>query len=134
VAVVVDTSVLIAIERAQERGRPRPALPTAFGYMSAVTFSELLVGAWKAPTHAIAVRRRRFAEEITGDIPVIDIDAGVARCHAALVASLARGITLDCQDLWIAATAIAHGYTIYTLNIRDFVRMPGVALHPQSFA
>jgi predicted nucleic acid-binding protein len=30
------------------------------------------------------------------------------------------------NDLWIAATAIAHGCAIVTANAKEFVRVPGV--------
>jgi len=32
------------------------------------------------------------------------------------------------RDLFIAATALAHGYGVVTANVREFSRVPGLAV------
>jgi predicted nucleic acid-binding protein len=49
----------------------------------------------------------------------------VARVHAHLVSSLARGVSLGAFDLIIGATAIRYGFPVLTTNAADFGRMPG---------
>ena len=50
-----------------------------------------------------------------------------ARRYAALRAHLVRGgAMIGAHDLEIAATAIARGYGVLTLDARDFQRVPGL--------
>ena len=47
---------------------------------------------------------------------------------AAAVKQAGRSPRPRYNDLWIAAQAIEHGYTLLTLNINDFVGLPGLRL------
>jgi tRNA(fMet)-specific endonuclease VapC len=40
----------------------------------------------------------------------------------------ARGELIGAHDLWIAATALAHGMGLATGNTREFKRVPGLRL------
>ena len=45
------------------------------------------------------------------------------------VAELAStGKMIGPHDLWIAAACIAHGLTLVTANVREFQRVPGLAI------
>jgi predicted nucleic acid-binding protein len=47
--------------------------------------------------------------------------------HADVWAQLARrGELIGAQDLWIAATALAHGLAVATGNADEFRRIPGL--------
>jgi len=75
------------------------------------------------------MRARRIAlvEAILREIPLIDLDLAVARVHAQIWAEQqAKGLMIGVHDLWIAATCIAHGFRIATVNVRDFERIPGL--------
>ncbi|MBV9818664.1 MAG: hypothetical protein JOZ07_09975 [Solirubrobacterales bacterium] len=51
----------------------------------------------------------------------------MARAHADLWAHLVdRGQLIGAHDLWIAATAIAHGFAVATGNADDLQRVPGL--------
>lgn len=51
----------------------------------------------------------------------------MARVHAQLWADLeARGQSLAAHDLWIAATALAHGFGVFTNDRRGFDRVGGL--------
>ena len=51
----------------------------------------------------------------------------MVRIHAAIWSGLAdRGEPIGAHDLWIAATAIAHGLAIATRNRTHFDRIPGL--------
>jgi tRNA(fMet)-specific endonuclease VapC len=64
----------------------------------------------------------------------VPITEPVARIHAEVWAALAaRGDVIGSHDLWIAATALTHGFGVATENKRDFDRVPGLrvlALEP----
>jgi predicted nucleic acid-binding protein len=76
---------------------------------------------------ATRTRRRSFVEHLLATFEAIPITESVARVHAEVWAQLAdRGKTLGAHDLWIAATALAHGLGIVTGNASDFERVPGL--------
>ena len=51
----------------------------------------------------------------------------VARVHADVWAQLAQAGRIICaHDLWIGATALAHGLGVATRNAEDFERIPGL--------
>jgi len=57
----------------------------------------------------------------------VPITESVARVHAEAWADLERrGAVLGAHDLWIAATALAHGFGVATRNSDDFARVPGL--------
>ena len=57
----------------------------------------------------------------------IPITEQVARVHADIWSDLAeRGQPVGAHDLWIAATAIAHGLGVATRNSVHFERVPGL--------
>jgi predicted nucleic acid-binding protein len=53
--------------------------------------------------------------------------AKIARVHAEIWAELAgAGQPICAHDLWIAATALAHGLAVATGSPADFERVPGL--------
>lgn len=38
----------------------------------------------------------------------------------------AAGTLIGANDMWIAATALAHGQPLLTRNAREFTRVPGL--------
>ena len=126
-AVLIDTSILIDVERRGER------LERAIGEedraISVVTASELLHGVHRAGDEAIRVRRQVFVEHILASLEPLPITTRVARAHARLWAHLEQtGMLIAAHDLWIAATALAHGISLATGNARYFDRVPGLTL------
>lgn len=66
-------------------------------------------------------------EHVLAVFEPIPVTERVARVHAGVWAELAeRGATIGAHDLWIAATALAHGLGLATGNQRDFGRVPGL--------
>ncbi len=108
---LLDTSVFIALESA----RPIEAakLPDQ-SVVCPVTIAELQAGVLAAAD--IDTRARRLATlETIADIEVLVIDAEVAAEWARLRVHLAEtGRRVNVNDLWIAATAAAHGLPIVT--------------------
>jgi predicted nucleic acid-binding protein len=127
---IIDSSVLIATER------NRFDLAAFFAsqgaeecFIAAITASELLHGVERASTIERREKRSRHVEIILQDLPVLDFDLLIARQHAVLWAQLEKsGQMIGPHDLQIAATAIAAGYAVATLNHCEFVRVPGLLL------
>ena len=78
---------------------------------------------------------RRYREILAGLYPVLAFDGNVAKVLGQLATALKRrGQPKPAMDLLIAATAKRHGCIVATLNARDFVGMPGVAVEDWSEA
>jgi tRNA(fMet)-specific endonuclease VapC len=98
-----------------------------------ITVSELLHGVHRA-TGARRTRRRAFVEHVLAGFDPLPITETVARVHAEVWADLSRrGQTVGAHDLWIAATALAHGFGVATRDRADFGRVRGLrVLAPSS--
>jgi predicted nucleic acid-binding protein len=120
---LLDTSVFIA----SESGRPLDAerLPREAA-VSAITVGELHVGVLAAQD--VDTRARRLATlESIADVELLGVDESVAAAWARLRVHLAQaGRRLNVNDLWIAATALAHGLPVVTQD-DDFSPVEGVA-------
>jgi predicted nucleic acid-binding protein len=108
---VLDTSVFIAAESG--RAMNTEMLPDE-GVICPVTVAELQAGVLIAAE--LDDRARRLATlESTADIEMLPIDGAVAAEWARLRVHLATtGRRVNVNDLWIAATAAAHGLPVVT--------------------
>ena len=123
-AVLIDSDVLITFER--ESTSVEALVGDEERAISVVTVSELLHGVHRA-RGARRARRRAFVEHLLAQLEAVPITEAVARVHAEVWAQLARrGDVVGAHDLWIAATALAHGFGVVTRNDRDFRRVPGL--------
>ena len=125
-AVLIDTDLLVDLEH----GVVNPEVENAIGdeerAISVITVSELLHGVHRA-SGAQRTRRRAFVEHLLGGMRAIEITEQIARVHADVWAQLAaKGQLIGAHDLWIAATALAHGMGIATGNADEFQRVPGL--------
>ncbi|CAN5504859.1 type II toxin-antitoxin system VapC family toxin [soil metagenome] len=127
-ALLLDSDVLIELERGAEAAALDRFLGDDDRTISVITVSELLHGVLRA-SGPIRTRRRAFVEHLLAGLEAIPITEPVARIHAEIWADLAqRGEVIGAHDLWIAATAIAHGLTLATGNTREFERIQGLRL------
>ncbi len=129
---VLDASVIIASERGT---LDLPGLLASLGdvpvVLPAVVAAELLHGCERAPTPAIRARRSAFVEFVLARVPIGPFGLLEVRRHAELWATLAQaGTLIGPHDMLIAATALAHGMALATLNQREFERVPGLRLVP----
>jgi predicted nucleic acid-binding protein len=98
-------------------------------FLSVVTASELLHGVHRAVQPEVRTKRSAFVEAILERLPLLPVDLATARAHAQVWATLAAaGMLIGPHDLWLAATCIAHGLTMVTANVREFTRVPGLAV------
>jgi predicted nucleic acid-binding protein len=125
-ALLIDTDLLVDLERGVADERIEQLLGDEQRAISVITVSELLHGALRATGDRRATRRA-FVEHILQAIQAIPITETVARVHADIWADLAaRGEVIGAHDLWIAATALAHGLGVATRNASEFARIPGL--------
>lgn len=108
---VLDTSVFIAVETG--RHLDEAALPTEAA-ISVVTLAELHAGVLVASD--VDTRARRLATlAAVSDVELLVIDEAVAVEWARLRVLLAEaGRRANVNDVWIAATAIAHDLAVVT--------------------
>lgn len=125
-AVLIDTDLLVDLEH----GVVNPEVENAIGdeerAISVITVSELLHGVHRA-SGAQRTRRHAFVEHLLGGMRALEVTEQIARVHADIWAQLAaKGQLIGAHDLWIAATALAHGMGIATGNADEFQRVPGL--------
>ncbi len=125
-AVLIDTSVLVDRERGAGSSLLEDLLGNEERAVSVITVSELLHGVHRAKG-ATRARRHAFVEHVLAAFDALPITEQVARVHAETWASLtARGVAIGAHDLWIAASALAHGFGVVTKDGADFSRVPGL--------
>ena len=128
--VIFDTSVLIALERGMldpdrlVHGREQEP----FG-ISVISAAELLHGVHRADTQKRRIKRASYVEKVLEHYSLYPFDLGAARIYAELWATLqTKGVRIGAHDLMIAATAISLGWSVATLDLRDYRRIEGLTL------
>lgn len=111
--VIYDTSVLLG---------GNPGDHDADVAISAVSLAELHFGVLVARTAAVRAERLRRVSLIERSFDALPVDDAVARVYgrlAAAVVATGRQPRSRFSDLLIAATAVAHGATLWTRNPAD---------------
>lgn len=123
--VLLDTSVCVQLLRGDRAVEARLAqLRPADTALSAMTVAELRFGALKGRA---AKQKLAELEAFFSVFDVLPFDAEAAAAHAASRLVLAKaGTPIGERDLVIAATALVHGLTVATGNVREFRRVPGL--------
>ena len=126
--VIFDSSVLVYLERNLQQvekiltGRENEP----FG-ISVITVSELLHGVHRADSEKRRLKREAFVEKVIELFPLYPFDLAAARIYARVWANLAKkGVTIGSHDLMIGATCISLGFSVVTLDFRDFEKIPGI--------
>ena len=103
-----------------------PKLPLGDCVVSVVVLGELEWGV----LHSKHVESNRNAlEHWLAAVQVMDLGIEVARRYGKLRASLAAaGERIGPNDLWIAAHALSLGLPLITHNLREFGRVPELAV------
>ncbi len=124
--VLIDTTLLIDRERGGER--LEQLVGDSDRAISVITVSELLHGVHRA-RGATRLKRESFVEHLLAAFEPVPITEAVARVHASVWATLsAKGEAVGAHDLWIASTALAHGFDLATDDARSFMRVPGLSV------
>lgn len=125
-AVLIDTSMLVDLERGVANEEVDRRIGEQDRAISVITVSELLHGVHRS-SGARRNRRSAFVEHLLTQLPAIAVTERVARVHADIWAQLElRGEPIGAHDLWIAATALAHGMAVASLNATEFSRVNGL--------
>lgn len=104
---LLDTSVL-ASDRVRE-GDEEPAV-------SVISIGELQAGVLLASELRERTSRLQRLSRVLSSTTVLAVDDAVAAAYGELRAATGRQPS---NDLWIAATALAHGYTLMTADHRQ---------------
>lgn len=97
-------------------------------FTSVVTVGELGFGVEVCADAAERARRASWLQRIV-DRPLLDVTRQTASAFGILAASVkcqGRSPRPRHNDLWIAAQAIENGYVLLTLNLADFMDLPGL--------
>jgi predicted nucleic acid-binding protein len=114
VGIVLDSTVLIAAERAGKN--PRAVI-------------ELAHGIERANTSERRAARDQFLQEVLAEITPEPITVPIGFRAGRLDGSLqAAGARIPLADLLIGATALELGYTVVTHNVRHFRMIPGLVV------
>jgi tRNA(fMet)-specific endonuclease VapC len=123
---LLDTNIVIALlndatSRAAQRLRVESPAEVA---ISSIVAHELYYGAFKS---ARAQNNLRLVDAL--QFPVLEFDREDARQAGAVRALLAgKGKPIGPYDALIAGQALARDLTLVTSNLREFERVPGLAI------
>ncbi|MFT5471093.1 MAG: tRNA(fMet)-specific endonuclease VapC [Verrucomicrobiales bacterium] len=92
--------------------------------VSIVTEAEVLSGLY---LHGGERRFHYYQNSLRDRVQILNVDPPVARLYARLKARQTRmNLPLPENDLFVAATAKAHGLTVATLNRKSFEQIEGL--------
>lgn len=122
---ILETTFLVDLERELGRAAPGPAHaflerhPQDSLYVTPTVAGELAAGS------SLADRDRW--EDFLAPFQVLPIDRKAAWEYGQAYRYLqANGLLIGGNDLWIAATALAHAMPLVTRNSAHFARVPGL--------
>jgi tRNA(fMet)-specific endonuclease VapC len=94
--------------------------------ISSITLSELIYGAEKSLN---TDKNLEAVEEFVSHLEVLPYDAKASQHYGQIKAALEKkGQIIGENDIHIAAHAISHGLILVSNNVREFKRVPNLAL------
>lgn len=122
--VIVDTSVLVAAERTGTAFDLPADEPVG---LSTVVLMEYWKGVERADGSLRRRKRIEFFERATAAFEVLPVTAATATTAARVWSDLLRsGTMIGAVDLLIAASALEREWSLATLDVRHFGRVPGL--------
>jgi tRNA(fMet)-specific endonuclease VapC len=115
---LLDTSTVILLSRL-----PGPEVLPLEPLVSAITLAELSVGPLVTTDEAERSRRLAHLQQAEADFAPIPFDAAAARAFGRVASALrgsGRKPAARAYDALIAATAVANGLPLFTVNPKDF--------------
>ena len=131
---ILDSSVIIDAERHGETverliDRIVHATGDQDAALSAIGLTELVHGIYRASTPERRLRRETFLNELLADLTVYPYTKDTAMLAGKLDGEQqSQGVVLPFADLLIGATALVLGYSVLTVNVRHFERIPGLTV------
>lgn len=132
--VILDSSVVIAAERRGDNvTQMLKQIVAATGdqraVLSSVGLTELVHGIYRAQTAQARSRRDSFIRELLNDVEVYPYTKETALMAGKIDGEQqSQGIIIPFGDLLIGATALEVGYSLLTVNVRHFERIPGLSV------
>lgn len=99
-------------------------------FTSAISLGELSFGVETCADPADRAVRAAYLRQVESR-PTLDVSRHTAAAFGVLAATMkriGRSPRPRYNDLWIAAQAIEHGFTLLTLNASDFADLPGLRI------
>jgi hypothetical protein len=97
-------------------------------FTSAISLGELAFGVEACSDPAQRAVRAAYLRQVESR-PILPVSKHTAAAFGVLAAAVkqsGKSPRPRYNDLWIAAQAIEHGYTLLTLNLNDFANLPGL--------
>lgn len=124
---ILDTNFVIAAEREARRGSPGRTDAFLASRTSENFFLTFTVAGELACGQSANVRRDW--ERLCRPFPILPWTMEIAWYYGETYRVLAAaGKLIGANDLWIAATALAHDHGVVTNNLEVFRRVPGLAV------
>ena len=131
---ILDSSIVIAAERrsdtvAQLLRQVSSTVGNQRAALSAVGLTELVHATWRAQTPVLRQRRERFIEDLLADMEVVPYTKATAMLAGRINGEQSsQGVIIPFVDLLIGASALEHGYSVATVNLRHFRLIPGLTV------
>jgi tRNA(fMet)-specific endonuclease VapC len=127
VDLILDTNFVIVAERDARRGMVGRAHAFLAAHPNHTFFITFTVAGELACGQSAAARRDW--ERLCRPYPILAWTKEVAWHYGQTFRALAgKGQLIGGNDLWIAATALAHGFPVVTNNVDEFRRVPGLVV------
>ncbi len=125
-AALLDTNAVSDLMRDHARVKARIGKHTDPIATSVVVVGEIRYGLDRLPVGKKRADLEARARSLLAALHIEPVTEQIANDYGQLKASLeSKGLNLDDNDLWIAATAITHGYLLVTRD-HIFSRVPGL--------
>lgn len=123
---ILETTFLVDLEREAARGEQDGPAMTFLGNAGDAPLSIALISAGEVACGPRAGARASWAE-LVRRFRVLEPDLEVAWRYGQTFRYLRdNGLLIGTNDLWIAATALAHDLPLVTRNDSEFRRVPGL--------
>jgi tRNA(fMet)-specific endonuclease VapC len=124
---ILDTVVLIDLEREISRGKAGPAttaleqLASEELYLTSTVIGELAAGE--------SMRKREVWSSFIQPFTILEITTDVCWNYGELYRVLrSKGAMIGANDMWIAAAAISYKQSLLSRNRSDFHKVPSLLL------
>jgi predicted nucleic acid-binding protein len=126
-ALILETSFLIDLEREARRSKPGPAHGFLEGHSGRRLYITFTVAGELAAGPSVDDRDRW--ELFIAPFHILSCTKDVCWEYGRAYRFLRdNGLQIGSNDLWIAATGLAHGMPVVTRNERHYRRVPGLSV------
>lgn len=121
--VLCDTNILIGLSKNDDAVKlALSKIGVNHIVISAITAGEFLFGA--RDKQDLAMIKRSLAS-----VTIVHVGTKVSEIAVDLIEKYSLSHHLDVPDAFIAATALVHGFSLYTLNLKHFKYIKGLVLY-----